>query len=263
MSIKTKLEILPNELLLQCFQYLNALDILHSFDRLNYRFSTLIQNIPLPINFHQFKKSSFNELYHTILSNPKNKQKINSVQLSNVDRCEHIQSNRPLFSLSEFIHFRSLSLLNLKDDNAEQVQSILPLSSDIDCFFCASLQYRTSGITPALLQSKIRILTQHYFNTNSTSIYETMSLTSLTICNCDLSDLFQLFKYISTLQYLRIGYFSDSQITDDELNFINTNTVYLNQLIIDYSLTKFKVFELLLKSMPNLKIFSISAPDKM
>src|SRR6202044_2061521 len=57
--------------------------------------------------------------------------------------------------------------------------------------------------------------------------------------------------------------FHDSQIMEDEFNFIDTKVVYLKQLIMDYSSAKFHVLELLLKSMPNLKIFSISAPDEM
>jgi hypothetical protein len=65
------------------------------------------------------------------------------------------------------------------------------------------------------------------------------------------------------LKYLKIGYFCDSQIMDDELHFINTKVVSLKQLIMDYSSAKFKVLELLLKHMPNLKIFSISAPYEM
>ncbi|CAF1452759.1 unnamed protein product, partial [Rotaria sordida] len=50
MSI-TKFELLPNEILVECFEYLNALDIFHSFDQLNYRFYILIRNIRLYLSF--------------------------------------------------------------------------------------------------------------------------------------------------------------------------------------------------------------------
>jgi hypothetical protein len=37
-----KFEFLPNEMLMHFFEFLNASDIFHSFDQLNYRFSKLI-----------------------------------------------------------------------------------------------------------------------------------------------------------------------------------------------------------------------------
>jgi hypothetical protein len=55
--MKMKFELLPNEIFLECFQYLNAPDTFHSFDQLNYRFYTLIRNIyPLYLDFQQMKK---------------------------------------------------------------------------------------------------------------------------------------------------------------------------------------------------------------
>ena len=50
-----KFELLPNEIFIECCQYLNAPDIFNSFDRLNYRFHTLIRTIPLHLNFQQLK----------------------------------------------------------------------------------------------------------------------------------------------------------------------------------------------------------------
>ena len=104
------------------------------------------------------------------------------------------------------------------------------------------------------------MITVPQFNFNSTSIYETMSLISVTVYKCNLSDLCQLFKYTPMLKYLKIERFSKSEITDNELNFINVNIVHLNHLIINYSEAKFQALELLLKRVPYLKIFSIYAP---
>lgn len=68
--MKMEVELLPNEIFIQSFQYLNALDIFDSFDRLNYRFSTFIRNISLDLDFLQTKKSKFNQFCQIILSNP-------------------------------------------------------------------------------------------------------------------------------------------------------------------------------------------------
>ncbi|CAF4123193.1 unnamed protein product [Rotaria sp. Silwood2] len=256
-----KFELLPNEIFVECFQYLNAPDIFNSFDRLNYHFHTLIRNSPLHLNFQQFKKSLFNEFCQTILTNPEIKQNIISLQLSNESTCGQIQSFLSLISLNEFIHLRSLSLIDINDENDEQLLSMLSLLSNLDCFSCTCSEYKTLKIISVLTKSKIRMLTVPQFNFNSTSVYKTMSITSLTISNCDLSDLCQLFKYTPMLKYLKCEHFYNSQITDDELNFTNTNIVYLQKLIIDSSSAKFQVLELLLKRISNLKIFSIFAPN--
>jgi hypothetical protein len=52
-----KLEQLPNEILIQCFEYFNALDLFYSFDQLNYRFYRLIRNVSLHLNLHEINKS--------------------------------------------------------------------------------------------------------------------------------------------------------------------------------------------------------------
>ncbi|CAF4599086.1 unnamed protein product [Rotaria sp. Silwood2] len=135
MSTIMKLESLPNEIFIECFQYLDTLDILYSFDRLNYRFHLLIQNISLHLNLHHYKKSSFDQFYEIILTNSEIKQYIISLQLSNVYAHEQIKSFIPILLLNEFIYFRSLSLIELKDDNTKQVLPILSFLSDIECFF--------------------------------------------------------------------------------------------------------------------------------
>jgi hypothetical protein len=50
-QIVMKFEFLPNEILIDCFGYLNALHIFHSFDQLNYRLNQLIRNIHRKIIF--------------------------------------------------------------------------------------------------------------------------------------------------------------------------------------------------------------------
>ena len=52
-----KFELLPQEMLIECFQYLNAFDIFYSFDQLNSRFNNLIRHIPLHIYFQNVNKS--------------------------------------------------------------------------------------------------------------------------------------------------------------------------------------------------------------
>ena len=100
-----EVELLPNEIFIQSFQYLNALDILYSFDRLNYRFSTFIRNISLDLDFLQTKKSKFNQFCQIILSNPDIKHKIISLKSSNQGTHDQIKEFLSLFPLNEFNHY--------------------------------------------------------------------------------------------------------------------------------------------------------------
>jgi hypothetical protein len=254
-----KFELLPNEIFIECFQYLNASDIFHSFDGLNYRFYSLIRHIPLHLNFHQLKKFQFKKFCQIVLSNPKIKQNILSLQISDEDTYEQIPSFLSLFSLNEFIHLRSLSFIKINRDNAEQVLPMLPFLSGLDYFSCVCVGNGGLEIIPALSKSKIRILTIPNIYFKSAVIYEIISLTSLTISVCDIPELCQLFKYTPMLNYVKLNHLYGWQIEDNELKLINTNAVHLKQLIVDDSHAHFKFLELFLKHIPNLEIFSISA----
>jgi hypothetical protein len=256
-------ELLPNEIFNECFQYLNAFDIFYSFDRLNYRFYSVIRNSPLYLNFQPLKKFQFNDFCQTILSNPEIKQNIISLQLSNIGTCGEIQLFLSLFPLNEFINLRSLSLIDIENDNIQQILPMLPFLSNLYQLSCSSTEYKSLEIMPALLKSKIRILKLPNVDMNSLSIDETIPITSLTISYCHLSDVCQLFQYTPMLKYLKIERLSDNSITGNELNLINTSAVHLKQLIVDSSTVEFQVLELLLNRIPNLQIFSIFAKDNM
>ena len=129
-----KLEFLPNEILFECFQYLNAVYIFHSFDQLNYRFNKLIRSIPLHLDFQNIHKLLFDQFCKQILSNPKIKAQVYSLHLSN-DRsvCNKIHAFLSFLSLDQFPQLRSLTLTKVKkrryttvdDDIAIDVSSIL------------------------------------------------------------------------------------------------------------------------------------------
>lgn len=57
----TKFEFLPNEILIECFEYLNSFDIFYSFDQLNSRFNNLIHHIRLFIDTENVNKLIFDE----------------------------------------------------------------------------------------------------------------------------------------------------------------------------------------------------------
>ena len=259
MTTKTKLELLPNEIFIECFQYLNAPDIFHSFDRLNYRFYRLIRNIPLHLNFQQLKKPLFKYFCQTILSNPEIKQNIISLQLSDEGTRGQIQSFLSLFSLNEFLHLRSLSLVKMNDDDAKQVLPMLSFLSDLYCLSYTGQRYTISDTNFVLSTLQIRILTITDFSFDSTFVNQNMSLISLTISLCGIIDLCSLLKCTSMLKYVRIErLYSETymgNILDVSIGY--TNAIHLKQLLLYSSNIDITILELLLKHAPNLEVFVI------
>ncbi|CAF1275197.1 unnamed protein product [Adineta steineri] len=256
-----KFEFLPNEVLLQCFQYLNAPDIFYSFDQLNSHFSTLIRNVPLYLNFCQMKKSLFNHFSQTILLNPEIKQKIIYLQLSNDGTPGQIEHFLSLFSLNKFLNLRSLSLINLKKNNTKQLLSILPFLSNLYSFSFTGTNNEILEIIP---KSKLRILTVPHLEFKSTSVNQTITgVTSLTITESkfDNFNLFKLFECAPMLKYLNIQTVENSEM--NKYNESKKNANYLKELIINNCKATFENLELLLKYTPNLKIFSIFIANNM
>jgi hypothetical protein len=125
-----KFELLPNKILIDCFEYLNALHIFHSFDQLNYRFSTLIRSVPLYVDFQNIHQRIIcNQFSMKLLSGQETKKQIYALHLSNNDTCYSIQSFLSLFSLDEFLHLRSLTLTKVTTDNFKKLKTMLPLDN--------------------------------------------------------------------------------------------------------------------------------------
>ena len=83
MNTTMKFELLPNEIIIECLQYLNGPDIFYSFDQLNYRFSTLIRNISLHFDYQQLKRVTYNFTRNTTRINC---AKLTSLCLGNARR---------------------------------------------------------------------------------------------------------------------------------------------------------------------------------
>jgi hypothetical protein len=132
-----KFEFLANEIIIVCFEYLNAPYLFDAFDKLNYRFQTLIRNIPLRLNFQHVKKTTFDQFCQRMLFNPEMKSQIYSLQLSNVlDTCGQIKVFLSLFSFDEFCHLQSLTLMNVKKDEIDKhIATALPSLSKLH-YFC-------------------------------------------------------------------------------------------------------------------------------
>ncbi|CAF3943561.1 unnamed protein product [Rotaria sp. Silwood2] len=252
-----KFDQLPNEILIECFEYLSALDILYSFDQLNYRSHTLVESISLHLNLHHKNKLLFDQFCHQMLFNPQMKNQIISLKLSNKNTCGQLNVFLSFFSISEFSQLRSITLIDLDYNRTQQIESIILLLFDFANVYSNELTDETCNVLSKLVPSKIQMKLTSNLNSNSTSIHKTTTITSLTVFQCSLDDLWQVFKYTPNLEYLHIKILCNSSSINDELDVISAYAFYLKQLVVDYSTANFQIFELLLQQTPNLKILTI------
>ena len=130
----SKLETLPNEILREVFQYTNAADLFYSFDQLNRRFTRLVRDAPLHIQFSRVTKSICEQFCQLILSNSQVKRNVVSIRLSNGETFANIKHFLLANPLNSFINLRSLSLLAIDDTDVEIISFILPLLSNLSDF---------------------------------------------------------------------------------------------------------------------------------
>jgi hypothetical protein len=258
-QIVTNFELLPNEILIECFEYLNAVDIFYSFDQLNYRFNKLIRNILLYLDFRNVSKSTFDKFCMKISLNPEIKKQIYSLKLSNKDICYQIQPFLSRFSLDEFSHLQLLTLIEVKEHNIPQLKLILPFLSQLVCFRLIDSEDQKNEILSILPISKLRTLMISKLPLSFKLICYISSITNLTISKCYLNGLHQILKNTSRLKYLNaqhIDNFEYSMMNKDEYS-TNHHAIHLKQLIIKKFEGEFSDLVMILKQTPNLKILII------
>ncbi|CAF1230776.1 unnamed protein product [Adineta steineri] len=247
-----KFDQLPNEILIECFEYLNTFDIFYSFYRLNYRFNKLIRNILLNLNLPEKNQSLFRELFYKLTINSQLRNQIISLKISKT--WKQLSSFFSSFSLTDFSQLQLLTLIDLDDRNSEENKSILLSLSNFYNGYPNDLNYETCEILSNLFLPKI----QMKFFTNRKIIF----ITSLTIKICFFDHICQLFKYAPMLNYLHVNGFHSPLDGINEINHISTCAFYLKQFIVDYSEeVDFEIFEFLLKQTPNLEILTTKHSD--
>ncbi|CAF3966141.1 unnamed protein product, partial [Rotaria sp. Silwood1] len=94
----------------------------------------LIRTIPLHVNFKNIQKSIFDRFCEFLLSNPDVKNQIYSLILSNKDTSDQIKTFLSLFSLNEFLHLHSLTLIQVEENILQKLKLIIPLIPQLHSF---------------------------------------------------------------------------------------------------------------------------------
>ena len=227
-----KFENLPNEIFIHCFEYLNAPDIFYAFEQLNVRFYRLIRTIPLRLNFEDIHKSIFDRFCEKMLDYTEIQQQIYSLKLSNKNTHGQIHAFFTYFSLDEFTQLRSLTLIEIKENNIEPLSSILPLLTQLTC-----LRLFKSSRTPDTLISKLprrkpNILSTSSLNSTFSSFQEIIPLTKLSVNFCMLNHCYQILRDIPFLQYLNISRgLQFDPMSSADINLLHGRVNHLKHLI--------------------------------
>ena len=250
----TKFEVLPNEILIQCFEYLNAPYLFHSFDQLNHRFNDLIRHIPLCINLKEdLGKSILDNFCIKMLLNSKIKDQVYSLNLPSLEDNDHagLRTNRFLsfFPLEDFV--------NLRKFKANVYVNFLPTGTISWEFNRVALLDFSMVSFPELRTISLSRLHGRSKNLESFRL----SITSLTLEISAFRDFYWLSQHTPMLQHLHLCrlYGSDCFVNKP----MKEPFPYLKKLIIDdFIYASFDRFETFIKFTPNLENLTISVDKK-
>ncbi|CAF0773160.1 unnamed protein product [Adineta ricciae] len=254
----TSFESLPNEIFVEVFEYLNGFEIFLAFDWLNIRFYHLIRTIPICLNFQHVQKNIFDRFCTIIQSNPSIKHHIHSLTLSNKITCGQIDLFFSRFALNEFPHLRSLTIVQVEQQNIDKIQPFLPSISSLQTFRMIELVNEPNEIISNLPLTNLRRLAVPSIK----SIKTKSTITHLTLSGCTLD--YQLFEYIPLLRYLHVeSIYRAPTLLETKNHSIVYPAVCLKHLSIDNYECLFDEFEVFAKLMPNLQRLAISALDNL
>ncbi|CAF4126108.1 unnamed protein product [Rotaria sp. Silwood2] len=199
-----KFESLPNEIFLHCFEYLNAPDIFYAFEQLNPRFYRLIRTIPLRLNFEDINKLIFDRFCEKMLDYTEIQQQIYSLKLSNEQAYCQIQAFFTYFSLVEFTRLRSLTLIEIKENDIEQLSSTLPLLSQLMCLRLIPSLSVFYTLLDKLPKCKPNILSTPSISSTLSS-QEIIPLTKLSVTFGMMNHIYQMLLHMPLLEYLNIS----------------------------------------------------------
>ena len=249
-------ELIPNEIVIECFEYLEVFDLFHSFDQLNHRFNQLIRTIPLRLNYQHAQKLLFDKFCMKILSEPEIKSQIYSIQISNENSCDQIERFLSSFSLNDFPYLHGLSLTKVTEQHVTKLESVLPLLTNLTDFRLINSNCNNQQLISLVPISKLQRLSVRNLSDTSELLSQPCAITHLTLSQCHLHDLCEVLRNVPLLKYLNIKNMPSGNSTDPLPTF--PPPIHLKRLILTNYHCIFDAFELFISQMSNLKYLTIT-----
>ncbi|CAF1624790.1 unnamed protein product, partial [Didymodactylos carnosus] len=265
------LEHLPNEILLDIFQYLSPRILFQCIYNLNFRFNQLIHVLKVPIDIGNIlSKRLFNQYCTCVI--PKCLSQIISLKLS--DTYDRITQFQKLFQIDLYINLR---LLVMRDPTQDNLQLILEKLSKLK--YLEQLQIISLGRDKLDLRQCSKILVESIFcnyemiklRLVKLAFYDSILLEGIQISNieylnmsgCYINEFVILLKHLPKLKRLIIHVYNRRNF-DDPIDYqiyenIGQYVPYLTNLELNVTHTQFDETEQLLKNIPQLKKLAFSA----
>lgn len=258
MQAVKQLESLPNEVLIECFEYLNAIDIFNAFDYLNRRFSNLIRHIPLHLDVGKVEKSKLIQFGIKMLLNSQMKTQIRSLRLSKDKSFDSIQTLLSFVALNEFSQLQALILYNLDRRVNLQISPMFPLLTNLRYVHLENSFLGIDGVLGSLSRSTVQTLSITRIPDDLSPPHPFRALVHLRISSCTVNGLCAFFQLSPKLQRLHIEKMLRSYVrVADLLQLPNDQVVHLKRLAIDSFYAGFDALEALLQRTPNLNFLKI------
>ena len=251
-----KLETLPNEILMKCFEYLHTLERLHSLSELNHRFEQLLQTLPWHLTFEDIQKKAYDAFCQDILTNPDAQQQVCSLRLSNRDTPGIIDDFFSKFSLDQFSHLRLLTLVGVEMKNLQALEEILLKSSQIAALHLEeseSCRNELVRLVPISHRYTLSMDPSFYF------VRTTISIKSLTLLSLSLNEICRLFQYTPLLRYFRVFLVREESLKAKYHQ--SPRPPYLKHLNLGYFESTFNDLTHFLQNMSNLRSLTIDSSN--
>jgi AAA+ ATPase superfamily predicted ATPase len=263
-------ELLPNEIILDLFEYFSTIHLFHAFFGLNSRFNKLIsqQFQKFHLDFLFISKTNFNHFCQNYL--PSIIDRIISLRLSNDNntpqQIELFLSHN--YRLRQFTHLQSISLLHLQSQQTlDQIMidcSYLPYLTHL-AFTDSRISMNENNANRFFNQIwSLSKLTYCYLNNcfnyknyfpNPTVISPSLRHLSIPNTTCSFSTLTHLCQYTPNLQYLSVTFIDNSDQLELSLSILS-----IIRLKISFN-GSLNILEHLLQNLPNLYHLSLETYD--
>ena len=201
-EITMRFEDLPNEILVECFEYFNTSELFHSFGQLNRRFNQLIRTLPLHLNFQDVEREIYDVLCEQMLTNPDAQERVYSLRLSNRNTPGQIEDFLSKFALNQFYHLRSVTFIDIQENNLQSLQQNLPFLSQVTTLHLLDSETKLIELESFLPMDNLQTLS---FNSNMAFVQQTILIKSLILSTISLNEMCCLYQYTPFLQYLNVS----------------------------------------------------------
>ncbi|CAF2327139.1 unnamed protein product [Rotaria sp. Silwood2] len=244
-------ESMPDEILLEIFDYISSCDLIFSFYNLNQRFNSIIRGIRLYLDLSYIQQKKFLLTCHYIL--PKFSQQIYSIKLSNKQTIDGIHY---YLEQSKYCRQERMKTLILTEPTIEQLTKLIPYFPFLKTLIIKTTDYLVIPIEVIPESLRICRISNCQIDCLSSNISEKIYfIEELNLKISDINSLFILLHSMIYIQHLTCHISENSSIKINSKQNFQKSLKFLTYLKLNVFSISFKYIENLLILCPNLTSF--------